>query len=91
MSYQSRSRLIAEADLSSAASGRPQIGPHQVGSRRTIVQRALFTLSLWRQRVATRRHLAQLDAGTLRDVGISPAAAAFESGKPFWREMGSLR
>ena len=33
----------------------------------------------------------QMDARSLRDAGISPAAAAYESGKPFWQPMGSLR
>ena len=28
---------------------------------------------------------------SLRDIGISPAAAAYESGKPFWQKMGCLR
>lgn len=86
MSYQSRSRLIAEAELSSTPSDTLQGRPRQ-----GIRSRTLFMLALWRQRITMRRHLAQLDARTLRDAGISPAAAAFESGKPFWREMGSLR
>jgi len=34
---------------------------------------------------------AELDSRSLRDIGISPAAAAYESGKPFWRRMGGLR
>ena len=37
-----------------------------------------------------RRRLAEMDARSLRDVGISPAAAAYESGKPFWAEDGLL-
>jgi uncharacterized protein YjiS (DUF1127 family) len=53
--------------------------------------RMAFTLAVWRQRVMTRRCLAQMDARSLRDAGISPAAAAYESGKPFWRKMGDLR
>jgi len=32
-----------------------------------------------------------MDARSLRDAGISPAAAAYESGRPFWRPMGTLR
>jgi uncharacterized protein YjiS (DUF1127 family) len=38
-----------------------------------------------------RRTLMQMDARSLRDAGISPAAAAYESGKPFWAKMGDLR
>lgn len=54
-------------------------------------QRIAFTLALWRQRTDIRRRLAELDARSLRDIGISPAAAAYESGKPFWQRMGCLR
>jgi uncharacterized protein YjiS (DUF1127 family) len=32
-----------------------------------------------------------MDARSLRDAGISPAAAAFEAGRPFWRKLGGLR
>lgn len=46
---------------------------------------------VWQSRIAARRHLAMLDARSLRDAGISPAAAAFESGRPFWHKMGTLR
>ena len=60
-------------------------------ARYSRLRRALFTLALWRQRVLVRRSLARMDARSLRDAGISPAAAAYESGKPFWREMGGLR
>jgi uncharacterized protein YjiS (DUF1127 family) len=81
MSYQSRDRLIAETGLCSTA----------LPPRPGLVRRALLTLTVWRERVRMRRHLAQMDARSLRDAGISPAAAAFESGKPFWREVGGLR
>jgi uncharacterized protein YjiS (DUF1127 family) len=59
--------------------------------RSTFRQRAVRTLVLWRQRVDMRRRLAEMDARSLRDAGISPAAATFESGKPFWARIGSLR
>jgi uncharacterized protein YjiS (DUF1127 family) len=32
-----------------------------------------------------------MDVRSLREAGISPAAAAYESGKPFWRPLGPLR
>ena len=32
-----------------------------------------------------------VDARSLRDAGISPAAAAYESGKAFWQASGPLR
>lgn len=80
MSYQSRDRLLGANDLFVSPTGRP-----------SWRQRAAFTLVLWRQRRDMRRRLAQMDARSLREAGISPAAAAYESGKPFWQEMGSLR
>jgi uncharacterized protein YjiS (DUF1127 family) len=59
--------------------------------RLSLGQRIAFMLALWRQRTDTRRRLAELDSRSLRDIGISPAAAAYESGKPFWQKMGCLR
>ena len=80
MSFQSRDRLLGVSDLYVSPTGRP-----------SLRQRVVFALALWRQRTAMRRNLAQMDARSLRDAGISPAAAAYESGKPFWQEMGPLR
>lgn len=80
MSYQSRDRLLGATDLF--------VSPAAPPSWR---QRVVFTLTLWRQRRDMRRSLAQMDARSLRDAGISPAAAAYESGKAFWQEMGPLR
>jgi uncharacterized protein YjiS (DUF1127 family) len=59
--------------------------------RLSLVQRVGFTFALWRQRVELRRRLAEMDSRSLRDLGISPAAAAYESGKPFWEKVGCLR
>lgn len=54
-------------------------------------QRVAFTLALWRQRTEMRRRLAEMDARSLREIGVSPAAAAYESGKAFWQKVGCLR
>ena len=81
MSFESRNRLINRAGLF--------VTP--AAPRASLWQRIGFTYSLWRQRAEMRRHLAQMDARSLRDAGISPAAAAYESGKPFWQKVGSLR
>ncbi len=78
MSFQSR--IVPVANFTSPSA-----------PRHGLLQRARFTFALWRQRVRMRRALMEMDARSLRDAGISPAAAAFESGKPFWREMGGLR
>jgi uncharacterized protein YjiS (DUF1127 family) len=80
MSHQSRDRLANAPDLFVSPRARP-----------SLRQRLFLTLAVWRQRVETRRCLTQMDARALRDAGISPAAAAYESGKPFWKEMGTLR
>jgi len=38
----------------------------------------------WR-RWRSRRHLAELDDRTLKDIGITRADAEYELNKPFWR------
>lgn len=81
MSYQSRYRLGEQP----AAFISPTL------PRPTVSQRLMGRLKLWRERVVVRRHLATMDARSLRDAGISPAAAAFESGKSFWQPLGPLR
>ena len=80
MSFQSRDRLLGTTGLYVSTAGQP-----------TWRQRMVFTFALWRQRRDMRRSLSQMDARSLRDAGISPAAAAYESGKTFWQEMGPLR
>jgi uncharacterized protein YjiS (DUF1127 family) len=39
----------------------------------------------WRLRIRTRRQMLQLDARTIRDLGLSPGQLRFEAEKPFWR------
>jgi uncharacterized protein YjiS (DUF1127 family) len=58
---------------------------------RPLHARLRATLRRWQERIAARRQLAAMDARSLREAGISPAAAAFEASKPFWRPMGPLR
>lgn len=81
MSYQSRDRLSGPTDLYATAAT----------PKRSLLQRVALTWAVWRERTAIRRCLAQMDARSLRDAGISPAAAAYESGKPFWEKIGFLR
>jgi uncharacterized protein YjiS (DUF1127 family) len=80
MSFQSRDRLLGAPDLYLSSAGKH-------GLRQSLV----LTLALWRERRKMRRSLALMDSRSLRDAGISPAAAAYESGKPFWAKMGPLR
>lgn len=81
MSYQSRDRLSAPSGLYATVAT----------PKRGVLQRLAFSWAVWRERTAMRRCLAQMDARSLRDAGISPAAAAYESGKPFWEKIGFLR
>lgn len=81
MSYQSRQRIAAHTvTLVTPASSRP-----------SLRHRLAMTLKIWHERIAARRSLAAMDARSLRDAGISPAAAAYESGKTFWQAFGPLR
>ncbi|MBV8187426.1 MAG: DUF1127 domain-containing protein [Alphaproteobacteria bacterium] len=84
MSYQSRHRIEPQPSFETLAR-RPASG------RASLRERWVAKLIVWRGRIVARRHLAEMDARSLRDAGISPAAAAFECGKPFWRPLGPLR
>jgi uncharacterized protein YjiS (DUF1127 family) len=81
MSYQSRQRF-AERSVAFAT---------PASSRPSLRHRLAMTLAVWRARIAARRHLAAMDVRSLRDLGVSPAAAAYESGKAFWQAFGPLR
>jgi uncharacterized protein YjiS (DUF1127 family) len=81
MSFQSRHRLADQPNL--------LVTPFT--AQPSLRQRIALTFAVWRHRTQARRNLAQMDARSLRDIGISPAAAAYESGKPFWEKMGCLR
>lgn len=45
---------------------------------------AWSTVGIWRERARQRRDLAEMSVEMLRDIGVSPAAARAEAGKPFW-------
>lgn len=60
-------------------------------TRQPLHRRIAATLALWRARSRLRGALAQVDARSLRDAGITPSQAAFEANQPFWRKPGSLR
>lgn len=86
MSFQSGTPSFVPAELATT----PAPTPHRSRFRRLIVAISV-TVAVWRERVAMRRSLAQMDTRSLRDAGLSPAAAAYESGKPFWRPVGHIR
>lgn len=50
-----------------------------------VLDTALDTLALWRQRALTRRELSQLDDRMLHDIGINQLEVDFEVSKPFWK------
>ena len=81
MSFQSRDRFTSPTDLFITPST----------PRPSLRQRIALAITLWRQRSEMRRALALMDARSLRDAGISPAAAAYEASKPFWEKVNSLR
>lgn len=81
MSYQSRYRLGEH----------PAAFVSPASPRSTVRERVAARLKLWGERIVIRRHLAAMDVRSLREAGISPAAAAYESGKSFWQPMGPLR
>lgn len=85
MSFQSRDRLTIEPDLFVTPASAANV------ARPSFRQHLAVVVEAWRERTVARRCLAQMDARSLRDAGISPAAAAFESGRPFWRKLGGLR
>jgi uncharacterized protein YjiS (DUF1127 family) len=80
MSFQSRQRIEPQLAFET-----PAAAPASLRKRLAV------TLGLWRERIVARRHLAAMDARSLRDAGICPAAAAFECGKAFWQPLGPLR
>ena len=46
---------------------------------------AWVLVASWIERARQRQALAELDDHMLRDIGITRAEAARETGKPFWR------
>ena len=43
------------------------------------------TLHVWRERVRSRRELAQWTERDLHDIGLSWSDVVYEAEKPFWR------
>ena len=84
MSFQHRDRFATPPDrLCTPATPSP--------AEPSRLARVAITWQVWRRRIEARRNLAAMDARSLTEMGISPAAAAYESGRPFWQPMGELR
>ena len=58
---------------------------HRGVTLRATALRLVRLLGLWCKRRRDRRELAQLDARTLRDIGLAPGDVEFLINKPFWR------
>lgn len=67
--------------LRAAAAGRGTVG----ATLSQTLEQVFETLAAWHQRAATRHELARLDERMLHDIGLSPADAEREIGKPFWQ------
>ncbi len=50
------------------------------------LSRLFATVVTWQQRYELRRHLLELDARLLEDIGLSRAQARHEAAKPFWKD-----
>ncbi len=50
-----------------------------------LLSRGVLLARAWEYRRATRRKLRNLPQYLLEDIGLSPAAAAAEVEKPFWK------
>ena len=56
-----------------------------VVGRDSILVRLVDRVLNWQQRATMRARLAELDGRLLADMGLAPAKAMAEAGKPFWR------
>lgn len=50
-----------------------------------VISGVVDTITLWFERAANRRRLAQLDPRLLEDIGLDGQALHQEISKPFWR------
>lgn len=65
---------------------RPDARPRRRATAPTDVFVAAFALLLvWGERIRQRQSLAGMDKRLLSDIGLTPAEAASEYRKPFWR------
>lgn len=53
--------------------------------KKSLIKILFSTLLLWRHNYASRRQLAQLSQGQLKDIGINRSEALEEARKPFWK------
>lgn len=68
-----------------AATGLRQDHRLQAAASKRPMRRLLGMFAAWRQRALSRTQLARLSERELRDIALTPAEAAREYAKPFWR------
>ena len=56
----------------------------QAGAPERLIARMARTFAAWHRRACSRTQLARLSERELRDIGLTPAEAAWEYAKPFW-------
>jgi uncharacterized protein YjiS (DUF1127 family) len=85
-----RSSFLSEADqrLVHVELATPDV---LVPAWRIALRTAAAALRQWRANREARRGLAELDARSLRDIGISPAMADYEASRPPWHSVRDLR
>lgn len=64
--------------------GRGQRG--SIGAAYRSLLCVVLRLQFWSERASQRRRLAELDVRMLKDIGLSRADVARESGKRFWQD-----
>jgi uncharacterized protein YjiS (DUF1127 family) len=57
----------------------------QAAASEGLIARVVRRLAAWHRRICSRTQLARLSERELRDIGLTPAEAARECAKPFWR------
>jgi uncharacterized protein YjiS (DUF1127 family) len=60
--------------------------PLIISHRSEPLRRLGDVLARWWRRSRERGELARFDGRSLRDIGLTPAEAAYEINKPFWRD-----
>ena len=83
-SFGSQAAYLAGSDRSGSIAAK---GASLRGSRQPVgwIKTIWAVLREWQTRVESRRHIRELDARLLRDIGVTRAEIESEIAKPFWR------